>query len=252
MSLKFSEWIETSINFGEGIKCEECFVINKTIMVNKQWSYFHKLQNCRFCGYILVQEKDNKLNKKKKAKAKAKTKKKKEKQEQEQEQEQEQKQKQVQMQSLVKSQSAEEDGRGEECLEIHEIHHGLKKRCVDPLPSTRALSGIEGGQHPLGQKSSPGRIRNGDPRAPGTCSSRARDAHQPAHALNDLIQCWPLGVGAVLAKTRKACVDEPGIELRKRGVVHGQAVLDPRAEIFNENIRTLDQSIENRPPPLAF
>ena len=86
--------------------------------------------------------------------------------------------------------------------------------------------------------------RNADPHRP--LAGLPGDRHQPAHALRDLIEAGPLGVGSALAETGNAGIDDARVELRERLVVDAQPFLHAGAEILDDDVGLFDHPLEGR------
>ena len=78
------------------------------------------------------------------------------------------------------------------------------------------------------------------------------DRHQPAHALGDLVDTGPAGIGAVLAEARDAAVDDARVDLSDRLVVDAEPVLDVGAVVLDDNVGALGKLEEDRKPLLAL
>ncbi len=84
--------------------------------------------------------------------------------------------------------------------------------------------------------------RNADAHRP--LPRQAGDRHQAAHALRDLIEARPVGVGAVLAEAGNAGIDEARIDLGERLVVDAEPLLHVGAEILDHDVGLLDHALE--------
>ena len=69
----------------------------------------------------------------------------------------------------------------------------------------------------------------------------ARDRHQAAHALQNLVKARAPGVRAVLAKSGDAGQDDARVHGRQRGVIHAQFFLHIGPPVFDHHIGVLDQ-----------
>ena len=65
----------------------------------------------------------------------------------------------------------------------------------------------------------------------------ARDTHQAAHALDDLIKAWPPSVRAVLPKARNAGQNDARVDLGQRLVVDAQFVFNVGSPVLYHHIR---------------
>ena len=73
---------------------------------------------------------------------------------------------------------------------------------------------------------------------------QAGHRHQSAHALRDLVEARPVGVGAVLAEAGDAGVNQLRIDLRQRLVVDAEALLHVGPEILDHDVGLLDHALE--------
>ena len=88
--------------------------------------------------------------------------------------------------------------------------------------------------------------RNADAHRP--LPRQAGDRHQPAHALRDLIEARPVGIGAVLAEAGNAGIDDARIDLGERLVVDAEPLLHVGAEILHHDVGLLDHALERGEP----
>ena len=100
----------------------------------------------------------------------------------------------------------------------------------------------ERGEHPGGE------IGDRDAGADRSLSRQAGDRHQPAHALGNLVEAGPIGVGTVLAEPRNAGIDQAWIDLRQRLVIDAEALLYVGTEVLDHDIGFLHHSLERRQP----
>src|SRR5262249_48186051 len=91
-----------------------------------------------------------------------------------------------------------------------------------------------------------------DANAHGAFTGRAGDRHQPAHALRDLIEAGPLVIGAVLAETRNAAIDDARVDLLHAFIVDAELGLYVGAEILDDDVGLGDQAIETLQPLRIF
>ena len=89
-----------------------------------------------------------------------------------------------------------------------------------PLPDCSRSSSAT--RMPSAQKSPAGQVGDRDADAHRAAAGLARDGHQPAHALRDLVEARTLAVGPVLAEARDAGVDEARVDLAQRRVVDAE------------------------------
>ena len=98
-----------------------------------------------------------------------------------------------------------------------EVEHGdlrLQQRGLHPLAFARHLALQQGDERAHGGVVAAREIGDGHADAHRPLARQAGDRHQAAHALGDLVEAGPVGVGPVLAEARQADVDEPRIERR--------------------------------------
>ena len=76
----------------------------------------------------------------------------------------------------------------------------------------------------------------------GLGAGQPGDAHQPAHALGDLVDAAAVGVGAVLAEARDRAVDEARVAGAHGVVVEAEAGLHRRAHVLDEHVGGVDQA----------
>ncbi len=81
---------------------------------------------------------------------------------------------------------------------------------------------------------------------------QAGDRHQPAHALSDLVEAGPIGIGAGLAEAGNAAIDDLGIDLGERLVVDAEPALHVGAEILHHHVGLLHHALERREPFLGL
>ena len=93
-----------------------------------------------------------------------------------------------------------------------------------PLPDFSRSSSAS--RMPWAQKMPAVRSAIGNADAHRPVAGLAGDRHQPAHALGDLVEAGPLGVGPVLAEAGDRAVDQARIDRRQALVVDAEAVLD--------------------------
>ena len=86
-------------------------------------------------------------------------------------------------------------------LEIKHRNHRLQQRHAHPLPLTRFLTLEQRRQNSVGAVQASGGIGDCDSSAHGSPAGLARNRHQSAHALRDLVEARTLGIGAVLPET---------------------------------------------------
>jgi hypothetical protein len=88
--------------------------------------------------------------------------------------------------------------------------------------------------------------RNAD--AHRALARQAGDRHQSAHALRDLVEAGPVGIGPVLAEAGNAGIDDARIDLGERLVIDLEPLLHVRAEILHHDIGFFDHALEGGEP----
>ena len=89
--------------------------------------------------------------------------------------------------------------------------------------------------------------RDADPHRP--LARQAGDRHQPAHALGDLVDPRPLGIGPALAEAGDAAIDDARVDLLDRLVIDAEAEFHLRAEILDDDVGLLRQLQKDRLAP---
>ena len=124
-------------------------------------------------------------------------------------------------------------------LEVEHEDLRLDQRGVDPLALAGALAIVEREDHRLGQQQARGEVGDRDADPHRAAARLAGDRHQPAHALRDLVDAGPCGVGAALAEARDRAVDDARIDLGHRLVVDLQPVLHVGAVVLDHDVGVL-------------
>ena len=75
---------------------------------------------------------------------------------------------------------------------------------------------------------------------------QAGDRHQPAHALRDLVEARPVGVGPVLAEARNARIDEARIDRGERRVVDAEPLLHVGAVVLHHDVGLRGHLLQHR------
>src|SRR5207253_3205934 len=88
-------------------------------------------------------------------------------------------------------------------------------------------------------------VGDGDADAHRSLAGNARDAHQPAHALRDLVHSGPIPVRAALPEARDAPVDQARVDLAQALVVDAQALLHAGAVILDDDVRLPRELLED-------
>ena len=92
-----------------------------------------------------------------------------------------------------------------------------------PLPVLLALQ--QRHHDGLREEHAGGEVRNRDADAHGALARQAGDRHQAAHALRDLVDAGSLGIGAGLAETGDAAVDDARVDPRYGFIVDAEALV---------------------------
>ena len=98
---------------------------------------------------------------------------------------------------------------------------------------------------PCAHKMPAAQIGNRNPRADRSLPGQARDGHEAAHALRDLIEARPLAIGPVLAESGDAGVNQAAVDRAHGGVVDTQTNLDFRPVVFDQNVGGLRHAFQN-------
>src|SRR5205823_2846504 len=104
-------------------------------------------------------------------------------------------------------------------LEIEHEDLGLQKRGGHLLAFARLLALEERDEDAQRAEETGREVGDGNTDAHRPAARLARDRHEPAHALRDLIDTRSIPIGTVLTEPGDARVDEPRIDLAQRRVV---------------------------------
>ena len=105
---------------------------------------------------------------------------------------------------------------------------------------------------PIAQNSPAVRVRHGNADPHGAAAARARDRHQPAHALRDLIEARTLVIGAILAEAGDAAIDDARVDLAYALIVDAELALDVGPEILDHHIGPFGEAHEDLEPLGVF
>src|SRR2546427_1812889 len=130
-------------------------------------------------------------------------------------------------------------------LEVEHREHRLEQRRVDPLALAGDLALEQGHEDALGEEDARAQIRDGNPDAHRSLAGDARDGHQAAHALSDLIDAGPVAIGPALAEARDAAVDQPRVDRAQVLVVDAQSPLHVRAVVLDDDVGLARQLLED-------
>ena len=75
---------------------------------------------------------------------------------------------------------------------------------------------------------------------------QAGDRHQAAHALSDLVEARPRGVGPGLTEPGNAGIDELGIDFSQLRVIDAEPALHVGAKILDHHVGFLHHALERR------
>ena len=107
-----------------------------------------------------------------------------------------------------------------------EVDHGVEQRHIDMLAHARGMAAFDGRQDADGGVQAGQHVGHRDGRfhrpAARLVVALARDAHQPALALEDEVVAGQVCIGAILPVARDRAIDQARVELAQVGV--GQAV----------------------------
>src|SRR5215472_5914381 len=117
---------------------------------------------------------------------------------------------------------------------------------MDPLPLPARLALDQGHQDPLGEQQPGAEIVDRDADSHRPLTRQPGDRHQTAHALGDLVDSRPLGVGPTLAKPGDAAIDDARVDRLDRLVIDAEPVFDLRAEILDDDVSLFRQLEEDR------
>src|SRR2546427_10630599 len=130
-------------------------------------------------------------------------------------------------------------------LEVEHREHRLEQRRVDPLALAGDFDLEQGDEDALGEEDARAQIRDGNPDAHRSLAGDARDGHQAAHALSDLIDAGPVAIGPALAEARDAAVDQPRVDRAQVLVVDAQSPLHVRAVVLDDDVGLARQLLED-------
>ena len=131
-------------------------------------------------------------------------------------------------------------------LEVEHEDLRFQQRGRDVLPLLRLLALEQGNQNAERAKQSSTEIsdRNADTHRP--LPRQAGDRHQPPHALRDLVEARPVGVGAGLPEAGNARIDELRIDLAQLRIVDPEPPLHIGTKILDYDVSFLHHALERR------
>ncbi len=130
-------------------------------------------------------------------------------------------------------------------LEVHHPDHRLEKRRLHPPPLAGPLPVMQRHEDADGQVKPRRQVGDGDPDPGGLGAGHSRHAHQPAHALGDLIDPTALSIGSVLPEAGDRAVDEARVANVDRVVVETEPLLHRRTHVLDEDVGGLGQAPED-------
>ena len=116
------------------------------------------------------------------------------------------------------------------------------------MPAPGLLAGEQRHQDAERAIDAGGQVGDGDADAHRPLPRLARDRHEAAHSLRDLIEAGPLLVGTVLPEAGDAGIDEARIEGGEALVIDAEPVLHVRPEILDQHVGLLDEALEHGAP----
>src|SRR5262245_878644 len=121
-------------------------------------------------------------------------------------------------------------------LEVEHEDLRLQERGRDVLAFLRPLA-LEQRNHDAERAEQPGtEVRDRNPAPHRPLPGQAGDRHQAAHALRDLIEAGPAGIGSILAEARNAAEDDLGIDLAQSLVVDAEPPLHVGPEVLDYDV----------------
>ena len=133
-------------------------------------------------------------------------------------------------------------------LEIEHENLRLQQRRLDVLALLGFLAFEQRDQNAEGGEHAGGEVGDRDADAHRSLTRQAGDRHQPAHALRDLIEARPIGIGPVLAEAGNAGVNDARIDLGERLVVDTEPLLHVGPEILHHDVGLPDHALEGGEP----
>ena len=131
-------------------------------------------------------------------------------------------------------------------LEIEQRDLRVQQVRLHPLAFARYLALEQRGHDAERRHQAGGHVRHRRAGAHRPLPGKAGHRHEAAHALRDLVEARPGGVGSVLAETGHAREDDPLVDLLQRLVVHAEAELHVGAVVLHHHVGLLHQLPEYR------
>ncbi len=133
-------------------------------------------------------------------------------------------------------------------LEVHHPDHRLEQRRLHPLALTRALALVQRDEDAEREVEAGGEVRHRDAHARRLGARQPGDAHQPAHALRDLVDATALGVRARLPEAGDRAEHDAWVAGVDRLVVEAEARLHRRAHVLDQDVGGVDQPEQQLTP----
>src|SRR5256712_10555380 len=131
-------------------------------------------------------------------------------------------------------------------LEVEHGEHRFQERGVHPLALAGGLALDQGDQDALSQEDPGAEVGNRDADPDRPLPWNARDGHQPAHALSDLVDARAIPIRSALAEAGDTAVDGAGVDRARGLVVDPQPLLHAGAVVLHDDIRILRELLEDR------
>src|SRR4029077_14193609 len=116
-----------------------------------------------------------------------------------------------------------------------------------PLALAGALALDEGNEDPLGEEDARAQVGDGNAHAHRPLARNARDGHETAHALRDLVDAGTVAIRAALTEAGDAAVDEARVDLVKGLVVDTEAALDVGPVVLHHHVGRPRELLEDGP-----
>src|SRR3989441_1055397 len=133
-------------------------------------------------------------------------------------------------------------------LEVEHRHHRLKQRGVHPLSPAGPLALEQRRRVDLSEMEPRVESGDGNAHAHRPLARQARDGHEPAHALGDLVVAGPVAIRPRLAEAGDGPVDQARVDPRERFVVDPEPCLDVGPEVLHEHVGAGDEALEDLDP----
>src|SRR5262249_50658333 len=117
---------------------------------------------------------------------------------------------------------------------------------VDPLALAGGLALEQRDQDALGQEDPRAEIGDRDAHAHGALAGQARDRHQAAHALGDLVDAGTIAIRTALAEAGDAPVHDARVDGADVLVVDAEAALHVGTVVLDDHVGVLRELLEDR------